>query len=155
MDTEFSSIHWILIVVAALIITALGAYAGRLVFMLNAQNQRQLNARQKRLDSINQSVQTIAFAMQQQQCDLSEGAVRICSMLEAVPLSPLPDYQKEFPALHELFGKVKHYPTHEARQALSKKERRAQDKEREQFESELESAILVETEKLKVFEAQI
>jgi hypothetical protein len=126
---------WLLIALGALIIVALSVYAGRLLFLLNSQKERHLLARQKRLDNINESIQTIAFAMQQQQCDLSEGAIRICRMLEAVPVSPLPDYKNEFPALHQLFAKVKDYPTHEARQALSKKERRAQDKEREEFES--------------------
>jgi hypothetical protein len=100
------------------------------------------------------SIQTIAFAMHQQQCDLSEGVIRICRLLEAMPLDPLPDYQNHYPAVHALFDKVKNYPTHEQRNALSKKERRAQDKEREQFESEAESAILLEAEKLKVFEAK-
>ncbi|MFC4698801.1 DUF2489 domain-containing protein [Glaciecola siphonariae] len=145
--------EWILVALGALVIVGLSIYAGRLLFLLQTQNKRQQAARQKRIDSITSSIQTIAFAMQQQQCDLSEGVIRICRLLEALPLDPLPNYADEYPAVHGLFGKVKHYPTHEERNSLPKAERRAQDKEREQFESEAESAILKETEALKVFNA--
>ena len=146
--------QWILLGVGALIIIALSIYAGRLLFLLKAQKNRHQQARNKRIESMTTSIQTIAFAMQQQQCDLSEGVIRICRLLEAMPLDPLPDYKSHYPAVHALFDKVKGYPTHEQRAALSKAQRRAQDKEREQFESEAESAILVETEKLKLFGSQ-
>lgn len=142
---------WILLALGAVIIVGLSIYAGRLLFLLKAQNDRNHKARQKRIDSMTISIQTIAFAVQQQQCDLSEGAIRICRLLEAMPLDPQPDHAQRYPALHSLFHKVKEYPTHEARQALSKFERREQDKERGQIESELESEILVEVEKLKTY----
>lgn len=142
----------VLIVVAGVIIIALGLYAGKLLSMVNTQNQRQQDVRNKRIESMRLSIQTIAFAMQQQQCDLSEGVIRICRLLESLPLDPLPNYAQQYPSTHALFEKVKHYPTHETRAKLSKQERRAQDKEREQFESEWESAILKETELLRKFE---
>lgn len=142
---------WILLALGAAIIVGLSIYAGRLLFLLKAQNDRNHKARQKRIDSMTISIQTIAFAVQQQQCDLSEGAIRICRLLEAMPIDPQPDHAQHYPALHSLFHKVKEYPTHEARQALSKSERREQDKERGQIESELESEILVEVEKLKTY----
>lgn len=142
---------WTLAAVGALVIVVLSVYAGRLLFLLQAQKSRHLAAKQKRVDNITESIQTIAFAMHQQQCDLSEGTIRICRLLEAMPLDPLPDFKQEYPAIHSLFDKVKNYPTHEERNALSKAERRGQDKERGQFESELESSILHETEKLKSF----
>lgn len=143
---------WTLGAIGAVIVVGLGIYAGRLLFLLQAQTKRHQAARDKRIQNMTESIQTIAFAMHQQQYDLSEGAIRICSLLAALPLDPLPDYKQQYPALHELFDKIQHYPTHEARNALSKSERRGQDKERGQFESELESAILAETEKLKGFE---
>lgn len=143
-----------LIVFGALTILALGVYAGRLLFLVNAQNTKQQAVRNKRIASMQSSIQTIAFAMQQQQCDLSEGVIRICRLLEALPLAPLPDYNKQYPATHALFELVKDYPTHEVRSALSKQERRQQDKQRHEFESELESKILKETETLRVFAPQ-
>jgi hypothetical protein len=143
--------NWILGGVAVLIIVALSVYAVRMTSLLRAQTKRHQAAKQKRIDNMTVSIQTIAFAVHQQQCDLSEGAIRICRLLEALPLDPLPDYKSHFPAIHGLYNKVKHYPTHAERNALSKQERRSQDKQREQFESEAESAILNEAEKLRAF----
>ncbi|MGB3725671.1 MAG: DUF2489 domain-containing protein [Glaciecola sp.] len=141
----------VLILLGALIIIGLGLYAGKLLFLVNAQQSKQQAVRDKRIASMQSSIQTIAFAMQQQQCDLSEGVIRICRLLESLPLDPLPNYVAKYPSVHALFDKVKDYPTHEARANLPKKTRREQDREREQFESELESAILKETELLREF----
>ncbi|MDT0594803.1 DUF2489 domain-containing protein [Glaciecola petra] len=152
-STSFDLLFVVLLFVGGLIIVGLGVYAGRLIYMVKNQNTQQRHVRNRRIESMQSSIQTIAFAMQQQQCDLSEGVIRICRLLESLPLDPLPDYREHFPSTHALFDKVKNYPTHEARNALSKKERRSQDKEREQFESEYESAILKETEQLRIFEA--
>jgi hypothetical protein len=63
------------IVVGACIIIALGIYAGRLIFMVKRQGEQQQQVRNKRIASKQSSIQTIAFAIQQQQCDLSEGTV--------------------------------------------------------------------------------
>jgi len=144
---------WLLVAVAVVVIIALGVYAGLLLSKLRAQNERVNVARHKRIKNINESIQTISFAMMQQQCNLSEGSIRICRILESVPVQPQPDYSAEYPAIHRLFGYVKNLPTHEERSSLSKKELRAQDKAREQQESELESEILKEVEKLRHFEA--
>ena len=143
----------IALIIGALVIVALGIYAGRLLYMLRRQKEQQKHIRDKRIASMQSSIQTIAFAMLQQQCDLSEGVIRICRLLEALPIAPLPDFEAKYPAIHGLFHKVKEYPTHEIRNALSKTERRSQDKEREQFESEFESAILKEVEDLRNFQA--
>jgi hypothetical protein len=146
-----STFSIVLIVFGALLITALSVYAGRLLYLVKAQNNKQQAARNKRIASMQSSIQTIAFAIQQQQCDLSEGVIRICRLLEALPLQPLPDFNRQYPATHALFELVKDYPTHDLRSALTKQERRQQDKQRHEFESELESKILKETELLKVF----
>ncbi len=140
-----------LIGVAAVIIVLLGVYAGRLLFLVKQQKSQQQQVRDKRIASMQMSIQTIAFAIQQQQCDLSEGVIRICRLLEALPLSPQPDFEHQYPATHKLFDLVKDYPTHEMRAMLSKSERRSQDKERGEYESELECAILKETDALRTF----
>lgn len=140
-----------LFALAALVIAGLAFYAGRLLFLLKRQNQRQYEAKQKRIDNITESIKTIALAMSQQQCDLSEGAIRIYRLLEALPLDPRPDYDTQFPQLRELFLKVVGFDTHEARQALDKRERRRQDKAREEIEAEYESRILPELEKITTF----
>lgn len=139
----------VLITLGALTILGLGIYAGKLLFLVKAQTSKQQAVRHKRLASIQSSVQTIAFAIQQQQCDLSEGVIRICRLLEAVPIDPHPGYANHFPATYALFELVKNYPTHQARGQLSKSERRKQDKEREEFESQLENKIIAETQALR------
>lgn len=146
------SINILFIILGAAIIIGLGVYAFRLMSLVKSQEEKQQAVRSKRVASMQESIQTIAFAMQQQQCDLSEGVIRICRLLEAMPVDPHPDYAKEFPFTHELFEKVKTYPTHEARSLLTKPQRREQDKERQELESQLESKILKETEGLRKLE---
>ncbi|MFT6269295.1 MAG: hypothetical protein ACJAVV_002120 [Alphaproteobacteria bacterium] len=136
----------------AIIILGLGVYAFRLLALVKSQKDKKQAVRNKRVASMQSSIQTIAFAIQQQQCDLSEGVIRICRLLEAMPVDPHPDYAKAFPSTHELFDKVKSYPTHEARTLLTKSERRKQDRERQELESLLESKILKETEALRKLE---
>lgn len=142
----------VLILVGCAIILGLAIYACRLLFLVKAQSQKQQKTREKRINNIQQSIQTISFAMLQQQCDLSEGVIRICRLLEALPLNPLPDYTARFPAIYQLFELVKDYPTHEVRAAQPKATRRQQDKERQEYESELENKILKEVELLRKFE---
>ncbi len=149
-----SFIEFALVILACAIVLGLGIYAGRLLFLVKVQNQKQQVARDNRISNIQQSIQTIAFAMVQQQCDLSEGVIRICRLLEALPLNPLPNYTERYPAVYQLFDLVKDYPTHEARAAQSKATRRKQDKERQEFESELENKILKEAELLRNFEVK-
>lgn len=146
--------QWVLIGLGAVVIVSLGIYAGQLLSKLKVQKEKQQQKREERLVNINQSIQTIAFAMLQQQCNLSEGAIRIFKILESVPIIPLPDYGAQYPALFKLYEHVKELPTHEARNELSKKERRLQDRDREQQESELESQILHELESLRDFTAK-
>ncbi|MBT0586665.1 DUF2489 domain-containing protein [Alteromonas oceanisediminis] len=139
----------LLIAGALLIVVGLSFYAGRLLFQLKQQTTRQTAARQVRIDNITQSIQTIALAMEQQQCNLSEGVIRICNLLDAMPLTPQPNYRADFPATYELYEKISHFPTHDARNALTKLQRRTQDNERENIESEYESKVLMEVSRLK------
>ncbi|WP_018982143.1 DUF2489 domain-containing protein [Salinimonas chungwhensis] len=127
-----------------LIILALGIYAGRLLFSLKQQNARQAAAREKRTVTITDSIILIAKAMEQQQCELSEGAIRICNLLEALPLSSPPDYKSKFPHIYTLFVEVSGFAVLEERKKLSPKEKNKQDKAREQIESEHESKVLAE-----------
>ena len=96
----------VIIAIAVCIIIALGFYAGRLLFLLKQQNQRQQQVREQRIATISESIFTIAKAMEQQQCDLSEGVIRIVNLLNALPVpSPL-DYSARYPQIHALFVEV-------------------------------------------------
>ena len=87
--------------------------------------------------------------MEQQQCDLSEGVIRIVNLLAALPLTSPPDFKAEYPSIHALFVDVSGFAMLDARKELSKLERRKQDVAREQIESEHESNVLSELPKLK------
>ena len=139
------------VAVAALIIAGLAFYAGKLLFQLKHQNQKQLAVRTKRVETISESIRTIAMAVHQQQCNLSEGAIRLVNLLESLPISNAPKCEEDYPAIYALYIEVRDLPTHDARKALSKAERRKQDEIREEHEVRLESAIIKEIEPLQSF----
>ena len=137
--------------IALLIILGLGFYAGKLLFLLNQQKKRQEAARQSRIVNITDSVIVIAKAMDQQQCDLSEGVIRIVNLLNALPISSPPDFKAQYPHIHALFTEVSGFAILEERQQLPKSERRKQDIAREQIESEYESKVLEELPALQSY----
>ena len=139
------------LVLAFAIIIPLAFYAGKLLFQLKQQTKRQQAVRQQRIDTIIESIQTISMAMQQQQCNLSEGAIRLVNLIESLPVNPVPDCKQHYPALYELYLEVRHLPTHEARAKLPRKERQAQDQQREEHETRLETQILKEVTLLRAF----
>lgn len=144
------------------LIAGLAFYAGKLLSQLNAQ-KAQLKAlkikkdktRAERVDNIMASVHTIALAVEQQQCDLSEGVIRLTNLLDVLPLSPAINFAETYPNIYELHDKIRTFATHEARNALTKKERRAEDHEREAIEAMYESAIIGEVAALRDFHPTI
>ncbi|BFT32105.1 DUF2489 domain-containing protein [Alteromonas sp. D210916BOD_24] len=137
--------------IALLIILGLGFYAGKLLFLLKQQKDRQQAARETRIANITESIILIAKAMDQQQCELSEGVIRIVNLLNALPLAAPPSYKDHYPHIHTLFVEVSGFAILEARQQLTKSERRKQDKAREQIESEHESKVLSELPALQAY----
>ncbi len=138
-------------IIGVVIILALGLYAGRLLFMLKQQNTRHSAARNKRTQSITESILVIAKAMEQHQCDLSEGTIRICHLLNALPLQSPPNFAKMFPNIHTLFAQVNGFAMLEERNKLPKEEKRRQDMAREQIESEHENRVLAELPDIKAY----
>jgi hypothetical protein len=143
--------NMLLLLVALSIIASLAFYAGSLLFRLRTQQQLRNQKTQQRIDNISQSIQTIAKALEQQQCNLSEGCIRLFHLLEALPVKDKPDFSQQFTGLYSLYEQVKYFPTHEARTAQSKKDTRQQDIQREELEAELESQILNDVAVLKTF----
>ncbi|AUC86772.1 DUF2489 domain-containing protein [Alteromonas sp. MB-3u-76] len=143
---------WVVLTgVALVVILGLGFYAGRLLFLLKQQKKRKNDATNARIANITESIILISKAMEQQQCDLSEGVIRIVNLLNALPLNNPPDFKAKFPHTHALFVAISGFAVLEARQQLSKQERRKQDKAREQIESEYESKVLDELPGVKTF----
>ncbi|MBU3003473.1 DUF2489 domain-containing protein [Paraglaciecola arctica] len=143
--------NMLLLLVPLIIIATLAFYAGSLLFKLKLQQQIREQKTQQRIENICQSIQTIAKAMEQQQCNLSEGSIRLYHLLEALPIKDKPNFGQQFPILYSLYDQIKMLPTHEARKAQSKIEIRRQDTHREELEAKLETQILIEISILKTF----
>ena len=152
----------ILAILASIIIVVLAFYVGVLVKRINTQKsalakatkEQQLQAnikKQERNDNICESIRFIARATAQKQCNVSEAAIRLSVLLETLLVEPKIDIDKDYPAISELFNKVKDFATHAERKKLDKKLLKQQDKQREAFEKELEEAIFKEAQSLENF----
>ena len=141
----------IFLLVAIIVVAGLAFYTGSLLFKVRAQQLLRNQKTQKRIDNISESIQTIAKALDQQQCNLSEGCIRLFHLLEALPVKNKPDFSLQFSGLYSLYYKVKDLPTHETRKSQTKEETKQQDLQREELESQLESQILKDVSILKTF----
>lgn len=153
-------VYIILLFLAVLIITGLAFYAGKLfakIRLQNTKNEQALIAQQalikKNNDKLTESIVLIAKAACEEQCELSEAAIRICRLLEKVYLEQDANFPKQFPALHELDNFLADYPTHAGYKALKRQERMRFDLKRSQQEEHLKGAILNECATLKTFTA--
>lgn len=147
-DSSLPMCAWFAALVGVVIIGALAFYAGRLLGQLKQQNQRRDDALAKRNENLHESIVTIAKAMDQGQCPLSEGALRLVVLLDLRVESREAGYAARYPALHDMYERIKHMPTHEARKQYPKQEIRKMDLEREGFEVELEQVILQDVRQL-------
>lgn len=136
---------------AVLVIVCLAYYAGKLLYLVHKQNQKATINRHQRIERIVESVQTIAKAVEQRQCNLSEASIRLYHLLESLPVIDKPNYVDHYPGIYELNIRVSNLPTHQARQQLSRAELNGQDAKREASEAELENQIMHEVTKLKAF----
>ncbi|SUB23410.1 DUF2489 domain-containing protein [Avibacterium avium] len=134
---------YLLIALGLLIIVGMAAYAVKLLRALKNQKQTLENARLARVKRLKESIEIIARAMQNGDCNLSEGAIRLKMLLDPLGLKIT-----TYPALAELYDVVKEMPTHQARKELKKNERMRLDLTRESAEAELESKILLELNQL-------
>lgn len=145
-----------------IIIIGLAFYVGILLNKIKAQKayqqkmvaeqQKQLAiSQQQRNDNICESIRLIARATAQKQCNVSEAAIRLTVLLETLLLKQPIDLLNSYPALSEMFDKVKDMPTHEQRKKVPVKEIKALDKKRQRLESELEQQIIAEALQLANF----
>ncbi len=145
---------WILAVaVGTLTIVVLAFYAGKLLIQLKQQKHQQ---HQKALEhqtalhghdtKVLNSISIIVRAMKEEQCDLSEGCWRLCVLLGSLKTSKT--LEQEFPAIFELYEKIKHMSILDNRKELNKKERMSQDFARMKLESALKAKIQADLELL-------
>jgi hypothetical protein len=141
--------------IGVVIVAGLAFYLGQLLFQLRGQQQKQLQAlqlHQKKQAEHQQylldSIVLIGKATLEQQCELSEAALRIWVLLEN--LQPDLAEASRWPGLFGMYDCVKSMPTHEARKELDKKELRRQDHLRQQTEIQLKDAIEADIRSLLV-----
>ncbi|AGH82427.1 hypothetical protein PCNPT3_12455 [Psychromonas sp. CNPT3] len=152
----------VLSIFATLIIIALTVYVVFLVRKIKQQKnqiaehkiQQELQSNQQkqlRNENICASIRLIARATSEKQCNISEAAIRLNVLLETLLIEPKIDIDSTYPALAQLFEKIKDFATHAGRQSIDKKQLKKEDQQRHLLETELESAILKETKVLSTF----
>lgn len=149
-----STTLWFMIAIGSVIIAGLAYYLGTLLFKLKYQQQQQQRAQAEhdRKQAEHQqylldSIMLISDATLEGQCEYSEGALRIWVLLEN--FQPELAQACRFPALFEMYDCVKAMPTHDARNALDKKELRHLDHLRQQTEIRLAEQIKQDLRQLK------
>lgn len=150
------SILWAFVILVAIaIITGLAFYAGKLLWQLQQQTKRQQQEQQAQQEKLlekkrylQESIVLISRAMQEQQCEFSEGALRLWVLLDHWPQDNKPDAIQTYPGLYQMYQVVKDMPTHQARKDQDKKLTRQQDKLRQQAEIDLRELIQADITKL-------
>ncbi|MCC5856077.1 MAG: DUF2489 domain-containing protein [Idiomarina sp.] len=143
---------WIVLgLIGIAVIIGLSVYAGMLLSKLHKQRTEQRTGEAKRLNYLHESIATISLAMQQEQCPLSEGCIRLAVLLENLPDAESYQFAEAYPAIHAMHEKIKHMPTHAARKQFPKKEIRKMDLEREAMEVEMNDAIQTDVAKLLIW----
>ena len=134
----------VLSILGVLLILVMAAYAGSLLLALKKQQNTLENARTARATHLKESIVIIAKAMQNGDCNPSEGVIRLKMLLDPLGQQRLDAY----PAMFQLYQVVMDMPTHEARRSLKKNERMRLDLTRENAEAELEQQIHPELQQL-------
>ena len=133
----------VLLLVAVCIIVGMIGYATYLLLALQKQKKALQQARRNRINRIKESIEIIAKAMLNGDCNLSEGVLRLKMLLEPVGMSI-----KNHVTMLQLYEVVETMPTHEGRNALKKNERMRLDLQRESAEAALEKNIKLELHQL-------
>jgi len=149
--------YWLIaLVLAVIIIASLAFYAGKLLKQLSAQKQAQQQAelaRQQALAKHDQnvlaSVKIIVRAMQEEQCDFSEGCWRLSVLLDSLKLSS--ELAQQFPGIFKLYNEIKHLSILDDRKQLEKKQRMKQDYQRMTLEAKLHSEIVSDLDLLQQY----
>ncbi|WP_122033376.1 DUF2489 domain-containing protein [Aliivibrio sp. EL58] len=134
------------------IILALAGYAGSLLMKLKKQKELQEQHRklaiQKRNANIFENVVLLCQAGMQEQCDHSELAIRLYSIMDYLQEDDRIDVEQDYPALSELFHVVKDMPRGDARQELAKQDRMKDNLVRTKAEARLQDMIKIEIQQL-------
>jgi len=113
----------------------------------NASDIEKLKAEQAENQAyIIESIQVICKTIQNEDMNLSEGAIRLKVLSDNLPFSD--DERASFTAIEALYLEVSELDTHENRKNLDKKERMKQDLKRHKAEVKHQDAFLAAVENL-------
>jgi hypothetical protein len=149
------SIKVSLVIIAALIIIGLALYASYLHIRIKSKQkaaqikddeERQLA--QENLDKRNNNIITdirfIAQSLVTEQCEITEGVLRIHHLANAIDTDIM--QQQQFVTLHRHFSACENMAIKDAYKALTKKERFQQDQQRFRLEQENKEQVLAEVQ---------
>lgn len=149
--------YWfIALVVATIIIASLAFYAGALLKQLSAQKKAQQQAELAQQQALAKhdlkvlaSTKIIVKAMQEEQCDFSEGCWRLSVLLDSMKLSS--ELAQQFPTIFKLYNEIKHLSILDDRKQLDKKQRMQQDYQRMKIEAQLHNEIVTDLDLLQQY----
>jgi len=149
--------YWLYaIILAVVIIVALGFYAGSLLRQLAKQKEAQQEAElahQKALaehdHKVLASVLLITRAMKEEQCEFDEGCWRLSVLLDSLKTSA--ELDQQFPAIFKLYNEIKHLAILEERKKLSKQERMKEDFQRMTLVADMHQEIVSDLDLLQQY----
>ncbi len=148
-----TSSYVVLFGILGLIVLALSVYLGVLYGKLRVQKQAKLAQDKKveqllkeREETIIESLDTIALALSQGQCEPTEGCIRIKRLVDEIEV--LRD-EDGIAAFHEMYEEVKDFATLQDYKDLSKQERFKQDNQRYAIEEKYNQRILTASKNLR------
>lgn len=106
--------------------------------------EKYLQKEQERQAFVKDSLRTIGKAYIAEQCDASEACIRLRMLIDRVDFVQNID----FPIIFKMYDEIKHFKTHEARQALSKKDLNVEDRQRFAIEKKYRDNLRNECELL-------
>ena len=149
----------IAIITGASIIAGLSYYAGRLLWQLKLHKANVLKkhteqqaalakSRQTRNAKLSDSINILARAMKEKQCEYSEGCLRVWVLISQYSFDTDILLEETYPGVFALFNVVKDMPTHDSRKKYTKKEIYKMDTTRWRAEEQYEAQIMKDCEKL-------
>ncbi|MEQ9545823.1 MAG: DUF2489 domain-containing protein [Marinobacter sp.] len=135
-------LQWTLIIAGLIAIAVLSAFIVRQARLLKTNRKRADKNRafqSERRQSMVESIQVIAMAVEEDQVEYSEACLRLKGLLDHVAPELLA--QSPFRVFQEVYDQIQHMPTHRARQATDTRFIEKMDKERRTIEEKNADAI--------------
>jgi hypothetical protein len=141
---------YLIITLGVVVLVALSYYAGTLLWRVKQQEKAVEEEQTKRLNYITDSICHIAKAMKAEQCEPSEGVLRIWVLLEHYNKAQAEpkDYVELYSGYSALYSEIKDMPTHDARKKFSKKDILKLDLQRMEAEQKYAEQIVLDTSQL-------